>query len=90
MYRINVLALIFLLVGALIGNVIGRLLFPDYPPAVELIAGSIIIASDLLTRFRRPNLTWGKRLFTREGGGQLAFIPMWLVGLVIMAIPWAS
>lgn len=84
MYRINLLAILFLFGAAIIANLLSWLFFPDNVMLVGLLGGALIFLADGVYRLRQTKVAGREQWFGAAVGGQLVIFPMWVIGILLI------
>ena len=86
MTRLNVLAIIFLFGGALVGLLLRGLIAPDNDAVAVLIAATVMTLLDLGYRLRNDDFNGRPKWISMKAGAYLAFFPLWGWGLALIVV----
>jgi multisubunit Na+/H+ antiporter MnhB subunit len=86
MTRLNVLAIVFLFSGALVGLLLRGLIAPGNDTVAVLIAATTMTLLDLGYRLRNDDFNGRPKWISMKAGAYLAFFPLWGWGLALIVV----
>jgi hypothetical protein len=84
MIRMNLRAIIFIIVAGIIALTSQSLFAPGNSQVSIFIAGVVFLLGDLIFRLRNTTLLGWAKFLKSEAGGFLVFFPIWVWGLILM------